>query len=103
VELPLRSMPRAEQLLHQQMQHFLLRGDAEKVFFHALAWADLHHLIARDQFIVYPLGRRENAHTCSAEGLEQGAVFEFAHQVRLDAQALEPLILEKAVEMTNAR
>ena len=74
------------------MQHFFLRGNAEELFFDAFARADLRDLIARGQFIVYPLGSREHAHAGRAEGLEQRAVFKLAHHIRLDAQSLKPLI-----------
>ena len=81
-------MPRTQQLLHQRMKHFFLRGNAEKMFFDAFARPDPRHLIARDQFIVYPLGSGEHTHAGCTEGLEQRAVFKLAHQVRFDADAL---------------
>ena len=85
-------MLRAQQLLHQRMQHFLLCSDAKKMFFDAFARADLRHLIPGGQFVMDPFGGGKNPHAGSAESFEQGAVFKFAHQIRFDTQPLEPLI-----------
>jgi hypothetical protein len=74
------------------MLNLSLGADGEELLFDAVARSDPLDPVASDQFIVDQLDRREHTHAAGAEGLEQGAVFEFADHARAHTLALEPLI-----------
>ena len=67
-------------------------GNRIKMLLDPFASAYLLDVIAGGQVVMHQLCCQKNAHACSAKGIQQGAVFKLAHDMRFDTDAFKPLV-----------